>query len=182
MRAAQADILIVPGLSNSGPQHWQSRWQAKLSTARRVAQKDWEKPRRLDWEEAIAREVAACARPVVIVAHSLGVVASLHAAHKVGNKIAGAFLVAPPSESVIRELPQVDSDFAPLPRMRLPFPATLVGSQNDPYAEVAFTHQLAQDIGAKFIDAGEAGHINVESGHGPWPEGSLAFAHFISKL
>jgi predicted alpha/beta hydrolase family esterase len=145
-------------------------------------QNDWEKPNRLEWEEAIAREVKTCARPVVIIAHSLGVVATLHAAQRAGEKIAGAFLVAPPSESVIRELPQVDAAFLPLPRVRLPFPATLVGSRNDPYADAPFTQQLAQDIGAKFIDAGDAGHLNVDSGHGPWPEGSLAFAHFISRL
>ena len=38
MKAADADILIIPGYKNSGPDHWQSRWQAKLSTARRVEQ------------------------------------------------------------------------------------------------------------------------------------------------
>ncbi len=33
-----------------------------------------------------------------------------------------------------------------------------------------------------FADAGEAGHINAESGHGPWPEGSMTFAHFMTRL
>ena len=42
-------VLIVPGWRDSGPGHWQSRWQAKLSTARRVEQRDWEKPMRDDW-------------------------------------------------------------------------------------------------------------------------------------
>jgi predicted alpha/beta hydrolase family esterase len=62
------------------------------------------------------------------------------------------------------------------------FPTVLVGSANDPYADAAFARELADDVGARFIDAGDAGHINVESGHGPWPEGSLAFAHFLSRL
>lgn len=182
MRAADAEILVVSGWSDSGPEHWQSRWQAKLSTARRVVQRDFEQPIRAEWEEKIAREVLASARPAVIVAHSLGVIATLHAAQRVGEKIAGAFLVAPPSEAVIREMPSIDSAFLPIPRARLPFPAAMVGSSNDPYADLLFARHLAQDIGAEFIDAGASGHINVDSGHGPWPEGSLAFANFMAKL
>ena len=182
MRVADADILVVSGWSDSGPEHWQSRWQAKLSTARRVTQRDFEKPIRAEWEEKIAREVLESARPAVIVAHSLGVIATLHAAQRVGEKIAGAFLVAPPSEAVIREMPSIDSAFLPVPRARLPFPAAMVGSSDDPYADLLFARNLAQDIGAQFIDAGASGHINVDSGHGPWPEGSLAFANFMTKL
>ncbi len=182
MRVADAEILVVSGWSDSGPEHWQSRWQAKLSTARRVTQRDFEKPIRAEWEEKIAREVLDSARPAVILAHSLGVIATLHAAQRVGGRIAGAFLVAPPSEAVIREMPSIDSAFLPVPRARLPFPAAMVGSSDDPYADLLFARHLAQDIGAEFIDAGASGHINVDSGHGPWPEGSLAFANFMTKL
>lgn len=182
MRAAEADILIVPGYLDSGPEHWQSRWEKKLSTARRVRQRDWEHPKCVDWVETIERDVRAAKRPAVLVAHSLGCVAALHAARQIGDRIAGAFLVAPPSEQVMREMPSVDPAFLPLPRSRLPFPAVLVGSNNDPYADLLFPRLLAEDIGATFIDAGAAGHINIDSGHGPWPEGSLAFAHFIARL
>lgn len=182
MRAADADILIIPGLMNSGPDHWQSRWQQRLSSARRVEQKNWDRPQRDDWVEAIARAVSISPRPVVCVAHSLGVPALLHAAQEVGERISGAFLVAPPSEAAVRELPAVDVSFLPYPRTRLPFPAALVGSATDPWADPGFARALADDIGARFIYAGDSGHLNVESGHGPWPEGSLAFAHFIAKL
>lgn len=182
MRAADADILIVPGLHGSGPTHWQSRWEIKLSSARRVQQSDWARPRRADWEATLAKAIAECRRPVVIVAHSLGVVTTLHAAPRMAETIAGAFLVAPPSEQAMREFPDVDAAFLPYPRARLPFPTVLVGSASDPYADPAFARGLSDDIGARFIDAGDSGHINVESGHGPWPEGSLALAHFISKL
>jgi predicted alpha/beta hydrolase family esterase len=119
MRAADADILIVPGLSNSGPEHWQSRWEKKLSTARRVMQRDWGRPSRAEWEEAIAREITTCARPVVVIAHSLGVIAFLHAAQRVGKSVAGAFLVAPPSAQILREMPQLDPAFLPVPRAPL---------------------------------------------------------------
>jgi predicted alpha/beta hydrolase family esterase len=182
MRAADADILIVPGYLNSGPDHWQSRWERKLSTARRVDQRDWEKPTRAEWAQTIARAILDAKRPPVLVAHSLGAIAALHAAQQLRNKIAGAFLVAPPSEQVIRELPGVDQNFLPVPRDRLSFPAVIVGANNDPYADLPFARGLAEDIGARFIDAGPAGHINIDSGHGPWPEGSLAFAHFLAGL
>lgn len=182
MRAAAADILIVPGYLGSGPDHWQSRWAQKLSTARQVEQRDWANPRRDEWAAAIVDAVRAAERPAVLVAHSLGVIAALHAAQQSGDRIAGAFLVAPPSEAAIREMPAVDAAFLPVPRGRLPFPAVLVGSSDDPYADLLFPRRLAEDIGAKFIDAGASGHINVESGHGPWPEGSLAFAHFLAGL
>lgn len=182
MRAAEADILIIPGYLNSGPEHWQSRWEKKLSTARRVIQRDWEKPTRAEWEETIVREVLAATRPAVLVAHSLGVIAALHAAQQLRDKVAGAFLVAPPSEQAMREIPAVDAAFLPIPRARLPFPAVIVGGSDDPYADLLFARRLAEDVGAKFIDAGAAGHINIDSGHGPWPEGSLAFAHFMAKL
>ena len=56
-------------------------------------------------------------------------------------------------------------------RQPLPFPAVLVGSRNDPYCSFDRAESLAQAWGARFIDAGERGHINAESGLADWPEG-----------
>ena len=147
-----------------------------------MIQQDWSAPRRGPWRDAISGRSSPAERPPVIVAHSLGVVALLHAAARVGDKIAGAFLVAPPSESALREIPAVDKDFLPYPRARLGFPTVIVAASDDPYADPPFARDLAADLGARFLDAGAAGHINVASGHGPWPEGSMAFANFIAKL
>ncbi len=101
MRVADADILIIPGLNDSGPDHWQTRWQIKLSTARRVQQKDWRRPCRYDWEAGVISAIDESMRPIVLIAHSLGVIASLFALQRRDEKIAGAFFVAPPSETVI---------------------------------------------------------------------------------
>ena len=79
MRASDLDILIIPGLGGSGPDHWQSRWAQKLSTARVVEQDDWLKPARDAWVAAILREIDACARPVALVGHSLGSIAAASA-------------------------------------------------------------------------------------------------------
>jgi len=182
MRAADADILILPGLGGSGLEHWQTRWAKKLSTARCVAQADWDAPRFPQWIETIEGEIAAATRPVILVTHSLGGIAALHAAARGSEKIAGAFLVAPPSEQAIHELTAIDRAFLPIPRAPLRFPTLLIASSDDPYADAGFSRGLAQDIGAELVDAGAAGHINADSGHGPWPEGSLRFAGFLSKL
>jgi predicted alpha/beta hydrolase family esterase len=49
MRTSDCDILIIPGYTNSGPDHWQSRWERQLSTARRVEQANWDEPKRAEW-------------------------------------------------------------------------------------------------------------------------------------
>ncbi len=182
MRTRDVDILIIPGLGGSGPDHWQSRWQAKLPNAVRVEQADWDHPDAADWPARIIAAAASCERPVVAVAHSLGVIALARAAHEIATPLAAAFLVAPPSERAVTEIPAVDPAFRPFPTAPLPFKSLLVGSRNDPYATLDETMALATAWGSTFIDAGEAGHINGESGHGPWPEGLMAFGGFLNRL
>lgn len=183
MKTADADILIIPGLGNSGPDHWQSRWEAKLSTARRVVQPDWDRPDRAQWTGAIHQAVEAAGRPIILIAHSLAVAALAHAA--VGlppGKVRGAFLVSLPDCNRPDLLPGMSHDFGPLPRDPLPFPSLLVASRNDPYCEFETAADFANAWGSALIEAGEAGHINAESGHGPWPEGLLRFAGFLRQL
>jgi|SRR5579875_2029336 predicted alpha/beta hydrolase family esterase len=187
MRTADADILIIPGLGGSGPEHWQSRWEAKLSSARRVIQADWDNPRLDVWCERIAEEVECAGGPVVLVAHSLGVLAAIHAAPLLekgasAGKIKGGFLAAPPSRDLLAHFDTVDPEFLTRPAVPLPFPALVIASQNDPYSSFAGSAELASALGAELADAGFSGHINVESGHGPWPEGLLRFAGFLRTL
>ena len=182
MRSRDADILIIPGLGGSGPDHWQSRWQAKLPNAVRVEQADWDHPDAADWSARIVEAVARCERPVVAVAHSLGVIALARAAQRLGQPMKGAFMVAPPSEGALIAIPEVDPAFRPFPTVPLPFRSLLVGSRTDPYAAADETAALATTWEATFLDAGEAGHINSLSGHGPWPEGLMAFGGFLNRL
>jgi len=182
MKVSEADILIVPGYTNSGPGHWQSRWQAKLSTARRVEQAEWSKPVREDWVRRVVEEVEAAERPVVIVAHSLGVAAAIHAVPQIGHKIVGAFLVAPPEVTNPAIRPKHLMTFGPYPRDPLPFPSLMVASRNDPFGSYDHAEDIANAWGSLLVDAGSSGHINTESGHGPWPEGTLVFARFLSRL
>ncbi|WP_448952826.1 RBBP9/YdeN family alpha/beta hydrolase [Labrys neptuniae] len=182
MRISDSDILIVPGLGNSSPTHWQSRWQAKLSTARRVEQDDWDHPVREAWVARLVEAVQTSNRPAIIIAHSIGVITTVFAAERLKGHVIGAMLVAPSDWDKPDLLPGYDLDFNPIPMNALPFPSLLVASTNDPYCEINRASSFAEAWGSEFVDAGEAGHINVESGHGPWPEGLLRLASFLSKL
>lgn len=182
MRTADADILIIPGFGNSGDEHWQSRWQSRLPTAMRVHQPDWHKADRTQWVGAISDAVAQSTKPVILVAHSIGVAAIAHAAHQFEKPVAGAFLVGLSDWNREELLPGVAHDFAPLPREPFPFPSWLIASRNDPYCDYEVAADLANAWGSKLIDAGESGHINVESGHGPWPEGLMSFASFMKAI
>ncbi|QBR71203.1 alpha/beta hydrolase [Beijerinckiaceae bacterium] len=184
MRTSEADILVIPGLGGSGPDHWQSRWDAKLPTARRVVQADWEKPDFESWRSRVIEEVERAERPVVLVAHSLGVLAAVHAAQALANadKVKGAFLVAPPSGTALTQLDTVDPAFFAVPDEPLRFPSLVIASRDDPFSSFAESEALARALGAELVDAGLSGHINSESGHGPWPEGLMRFAGFLKTL
>ena len=182
MKVSETHILIVPGYTNSGPNHWQSRWERKLSTARRVEQAEWSKPVREDWVARMIEEVNAAEKPVVIVAHSLGVATAIHALPHCTRQIAGAFLVAPPDVANPNIRPKHLMTFGPYPRDPLPFPSIMVASRNDSFGSYEHAGDIANAWGSLLVDAGDAGHINTESGHGPWPEGSMVFAQFLSRL
>src|SRR6266702_3752910 len=97
MRVSDLDILIIPGLGGSGPDHWQARWASKLSTARLVEQADWLNPTHDEWVASVLREIEASTRPVALVGHSLGALTAASAAATASpGRIAAAFLVAPP--------------------------------------------------------------------------------------
>ncbi len=182
MRTADADIIIVPGLNGGTSDHWYSRWESKLPTARRVVQADWVRPDLEAWTDRLAEAVSASARPVVLVAHSLGVITVAHAAGRIAERVVGAFLVAPPAPATILSLAVIDPAFADVPREPLPFPAVLVASRDDPYADYAASEALAALWHVELVDAGASGHLNDDSGHGPWPEGLMRFAGFMKTL
>jgi predicted alpha/beta hydrolase family esterase len=130
---------------------------------------------------AIVEACERAERPVVLVAHSLGVTTVAHAApHLPPGVVRGAFLVAPPADEGL--IAAGVSEFAPTPSAPLPFESLLVASRNDPYGPYSFAETKALQWGSRLATAGEAGHINADSGHGPWPEGLLQFAGFIRGL
>ena len=185
MKISEADILILPGLGNSGEGHWQRRWAERFSTGRTVEQAEWDRPHLADWVVALRQEVMVSQRPVVLVAHSLAVSLVVHTAPALGSKVRGAFLVSPPdleSEDVVASLPHEVRSFRNVPRDPLPFPSLLVASTNDSYVSVEKAVDMSTAWGSELHLAGEAGHINLASGHGPWPEGLLMFTRLMQRL
>jgi uncharacterized protein len=163
--------LILPGLHNSGPDHWQSRWEAEDKTMERVIQDDWETPHCADWVVRLDQALAYAGPEILLVAHSAGCALVAHWA--VGcqrGQVRGALLVAP-SDPEAPSFPVGATGFAPIPLLRLPFPSIVVASSNDPFVTVARAQTFASAWGSEFVMIGGAGHINTASGLGDWPEG-----------
>jgi predicted alpha/beta hydrolase family esterase len=163
--------LILPGLHNSDPGHWQSRWEARDESLRRVIQDDWETPRCVDWVARLDQALALIGPDAVIIAHSAGcaLVAHWTIAHP-SQRIRGALLVAP-SDPKALSFPSGPTGFAPMPLRRLPFRSVVVASSNDPYVTVSRAQAFARAWGSEFVMIVEAGHINSASSLGDWPEG-----------
>jgi predicted alpha/beta hydrolase family esterase len=169
-------VLLLPGWQNSGPGHWQSRWEA-LHGLRRVEQDDWAWPRRGDWMARLDDVLLAECEPIMLVAHSLGcqLVAAWAAHSRHASRVQAALLVAPPDTERDDTPPQLFS-WKPIERRRLPFASLVVASDDDPFCSIERAHAMARDWGSSFVSIGARGHINGESGLGDWPEGVALLA------
>ncbi len=157
-------VLVVPGLHNSGPRHWQSRWQRLHPDFERVEQDDWERPQLAAWSARLDQIRARDARPILLVAHSFGCLTAVHSLAREPANVAGALLVAPAD-------PDKFGVAAALPHRSLPCPSIVIGSGNDPWMSIEHAARWAGRWGSRFVDAGPLGHINAESQLGDWPFG-----------
>jgi hypothetical protein len=169
-----ASVLIIPGLNNSGPEHWQSIWEAKHPEYRRVQQTDWDTPRCSDWIQTLhAALLSSGSGPVVLAGHSSACATIAHYAALHGDcagRVAAAFLVGP-SDVEAPTYPAGPTGFSPMPLRKLPFRSIVVASTNDPFVTLERAELFATSWGSRLIKIANAGHINTASGHGPWPEG-----------
>jgi predicted alpha/beta hydrolase family esterase len=163
-----ATTLIVPGLRNSGPAHWQSWFETQLPNTRRVEQANWERTCLSDWAARVREEIDAINEKIWIVAHSFGCLASVTAAFERPQQILGALLVAPAD-------PHRFGEPTALLEEKLQFPSLVVASNNDPWVKANIAEYWADQWGSDFLNIGAAGHINVDSGYGPWPDGLSLF-------
>ena len=170
--------LLLPGWLDSGPGHWQSRWEARHGF-RRVLQDDWLWPRRGDWMARLEEELLADPRPAVLVAHSLGChLVAAWAAHSARlERVCAAWLVAPPDLDR-PDLPPQLASWRPAARQPLPMPALLVASDDDPFAAEAASLRLASDWQVPTWRLPGRGHLNADSGLGDWDDG-LARLHAL---
>jgi predicted alpha/beta hydrolase family esterase len=182
-------LLIMPGLHGSGPEHWQSWLERQHPGAVRVRVPNWSPPQLDDWVEAIDRTLTESqARPVsvgpctvaepsarvrllnperpaeawIAVGHSFGCLALARYLQQRGRGLQAALLVAPANPDRF-QIPEGQLDRG------LPCPSTLIYSRSDPWMSASDARYYGQRWGSQLVDAGEAGHINPESGYGPWP-------------
>jgi hypothetical protein len=165
---------MVPGLRGDVPEHWQAVLQAELPRAACV-------PRLGSvlslhaWVAALDASITAIDGPVVLCAHSAGVIMVAHWARWHRRAIRGALLATPPDLDV--PLPAGyptqqaldDNGWFPVPVAPLPFPSIVAASSNDPLARIERVLSLAMCWGSRFVDVGEAGHLNPAAGYGRWP-------------
>lgn len=174
----QATILIVPGLRDHVEDHWQTHLARRLSSVRQVVCVPPLETDALSCAarvRAVQRSMAAIEGPLIVVAHSAGVVMLVHWAQKHGRALEGAVLAAPPDfESALPAgYPTLDAlqahGWLPVPRRPLPFRSIVAASTNDPLASFDRVTEMAGDWGSELVNVGEAGHINPASGFGEWP-------------
>lgn len=171
----EATVLIVPGLRDQVPEHWQTLLEARLPRVRSVepmGRTDLDCGARVAAIEKAAQEIEGT---VIIVAHSGGVIMLAHWAQQTKREVQGALLATPPDfESPMPDgFPTVEeldaSGWLPVPRAKLPFPSLVAASRNDPLGTFERVEELARDWGSRLIDLGEVGHLNPASGYGDWP-------------
>lgn len=163
--------FIIPGLGNSGPEHWQTFFEQSGDNFKRIHQSEWDAPDCKDWVETIEKNLGGHEpSEVVLIGHSLGCVTIAHWAARYGRHIKGALLVAPSDiETPAYTFPA--TGFAPIPLEKLPFATIIVASADDPWVSIERARYFADCWGSTFIDIGNAGHINTASGHTRWTEG-----------
>lgn len=183
-------VLIIPGLRNSGDAHWQTWLQGQYVDAARVTQRDWHQPELSSWSSRIDDTLARSSRHTVwvAVAHSFGCLAlAEHLARQAActasasaatgqahGRIVAALMVAP-ADPVKFGLTEA------LPRHALGLPLSVIGSEDDPWMPLARARDWAHTWGGGFLNLGRVGHINTESGFGPWPLARQKVDHLVRQ-
>ena len=175
-------LLVLPGLGGSGLEHWQTRWEGCERACARVQQREWNSPALGDWLGAVDAALAAWEEPVVLVAHSLACALVAHGARRAAwSRVVAALLVAPADVDSPARTPPETRGFSPMPMEPLPFAATVVASQDDPFVALERARELARRWRAEFVDAGAIGHINAASALGDWPEGRRLLRALVAR-
>ncbi|MFM2344084.1 MAG: hypothetical protein RLZZ210_694 [Pseudomonadota bacterium] len=172
--------FLLAGFQNSLEGHWQTIWEQNYNFER-IQQADWDNPVCDDWVEQLQKGIISYVnntiinqqsqKPIVLIGHSLGCLTIVEWAKKYSNiPIAGALLVAVPQPSSTA-FPQQAQGFSNISMQKLPFKSTVVASTNDKYAQIEFAESCANAWGSEFINIGNFGHINADSGLGLWNNG-----------
>jgi uncharacterized protein len=160
--------LLLHGFEGNAPGHWQTWLAGRLGGAGHdVAYPDLPDPcaPRL---EAWLRALAPLRRPGdVVLCHSLACALYLHHRQRGGPAAERALLVAPPTAAAGVE---AILGFFPVPLGAGLVPeARVVFSADDPYCPEGAGAAYAEPLGIEADELPGRGHLNVDSGLGPWP-------------
>lgn len=168
------NIILVPGLYNSGPEHWQSCWHRRFPQWQRVEQQDWSHPDLDKWVQPLLMKLSRVTQPQTLVAHSFGCLVSLYAARQVPDKIRSLFLVAPADPDILAVRTELVTHAAERP-------GRILASTNDPYMSMGRLKKFNQFWQLPALILGNLGHINTESGLGEWPEGIALLTNHLQQ-
>jgi predicted alpha/beta hydrolase family esterase len=177
------DFLVLPGLGNSGVDHWQSFWCLALRNATRVIQDDWGNPRPDAWLKNLDAAIAGGTRPAILICHSLSCALAAHwATRGQAGRVQAALLVAPSDVERPEHTPDSVRRFAPMPLKPFPVPSLVVASSDDPFVKLERANLFAKAWGADTCEISELGHINSASRLGFWPQGLLLLGQLLARV
>ena len=168
-------VLIVPGLRDHAPDHWQTLLAARTPRAVSVepmGRANVDLVPRLDAIESAANAVQG---PLIVVGHSAGSIMVVHWAVRTKRPVAGALLAVPPDleTPMPAGYPTMDAlekgGWLPVPREPLPFPSVVAASLDDPLGRFDQILELSEAWGSRLVNLGAVGHLNPASGYGDWP-------------
>jgi predicted alpha/beta hydrolase family esterase len=171
-----ATVLIVPGLREHVAEHWQTLLQDRLGKVRSVPPLETDKLDCMARVRAIQHELEQIDGPVILVAHSAGVLMVAHWAAHYSRPIKGALLAAPPDLDAVWPPNYPSSEtlrsqgWNPLPHGPLPFRSIVAGSTNDHLASLPAVTRMAEGWGAELLNLGDVGHLNPAAGFGHWQQ------------
>jgi predicted alpha/beta hydrolase family esterase len=172
--------FILPGLNNSGPQHWQTHWEKDYGFLR-IQQKDWDAPVCEEWISTVDATVTKYPpEKVILIGHSLACCTIVKWAQQY-NRIIKAALLVGPSDTEATSYPPGTTGFTPMPLYKLPFRSIVVASSNDEYVTMERATFFAGKWGSELIEAGALGHINSASNIGNWPQGHAILQTLINS-
>ena len=168
--------VIVPGVGGSDENHWQSWLENSIECSSRVVQKDWNKPILNEWVSQLFNHIQTIKKPIQIVAHSFGCLTTIAAINQyriLKHWIDSIILVAPanPIRFNSNGFGTDQDNFVELfQNFHINIPTLMVISENDPWLKFDDAVSYAKLWNVPYVNQGLAGHINVASGFGAWPD------------
>jgi uncharacterized protein len=130
------------------------------------------------WARTLERTIRRTPSPVVILAHSIGCMATIFA---IAAAAVAALVLVAPADAERSDAPGALHTFTPIPMGPLATPALLVASDSDPYCTLERAEAFAQAWRADLEIVTGGGHINADAGFGSWPDGWLMVGAWLRR-